>query len=367
MLNFKFSIPIGSKLKSKNYTMKFILAVIMLLSVNNAFFAQNKIIDKSEFFDENSLHVGKVKFITVKKSFIRANSVKKDTTVILKSFEFSKQHFLTKLIIYDNSNDREYNIVEFYKDGEIKQIFRRENGVMMLLRKQYFKNNNTQAYRINEYYASVLTGFYISTFKNKLVIKREHFIKDTLSEWNEYRYDKENRIIEQKYFSADNPNHETMLKKEKYTLSWYPEHLINYSYEKKLDTLITIKDRISVDKKEIRKRIKNELYTFEIIEKYDKLKLNDVFETYKSKDSTSEKMTFYEKDGNIRSQRITYETPNLIISTYKNYNPIFSTLEQKTITKIITEMDTRGNWIKKTYKDKDQVSKMITREIQYYN
>ena len=115
MLNFKFSIPIGSKLKSKNYTMKFILAVIMLLSVNNAFFAQNKIIDKSEFFDENSLHVGKVKFITVKKSFIRANSVKKDTTVILKSFEFSKQHFLTKLIIQMIENTISLNFIKMAK------------------------------------------------------------------------------------------------------------------------------------------------------------------------------------------------------------------------------------------------------------
>jgi hypothetical protein len=346
---------------------KYILTVIMLLSISNDLFAQNKVIDKSDFFDENSLHVGKVKSMIVKKSIIRANSMKKDTTVTLKSFEFSKQQFLKRLIVYDKSIDKEYNIVEFYKNGEIKQISRRENGVMMLLRTQLFKNNTTQAYRINEYYASVLTGFYISTFKDKLVVKREHFIKDTLSEWNEYRYDKENRIVEEKYFSADNPNHETMLEKEKYNLSWYPEHLINYSYKKKLDTLITIKDRISVDKEEIRKRIKNEFFTLEIIEKYDKLKLNDVFEIYKTKDSTSEKMTFYEKDGTIRSQRITYETPNLIISTYKNFSPIFNTLEQKTITAIDTVTDTNGNWTKKIYKENDEISKVIFRQIEYYN
>jgi hypothetical protein len=347
--------------------MKFIQSFILFIGVSTVCFAQNKIIDKSSFYDENSLHKGKVKFMTVKKSIIRANSDKKDTLVILKSFEFSKNQTLTKQIVYNQSIDKEYNIVEYYKNGEIKHIFRNENGSMMLLRTQLFKKNNSHPYRINEYYASVLAGFYISTFKNKLLKKQEHFIKNTLSEWNEYLYDKKNKIIEQKYFSADNPNHETMLENEKYTLSWYPEHLIKYSYEKKLDTLITIKNRISVDKKEIIKRIENETYTYEIIEKYDKLKLNDVFETYKTNDSISEKMTFYEKDGSIRSQRLTYETPDLIISIYKNYNTIYSTLEQKTITTIDTQKDKRGNWIKKTYKENDKTAKIISREIEYYN
>jgi hypothetical protein len=347
--------------------MKFLLTNTIIFFFSVYVFSQAKIIDKSNFLIEDLKHTGRVKSIILKDYNFQALSNKNDTLIVLRMYEFSKNNKLTAQFFFDKSIKNLYQRVAFYDNGEIRKISRNNNGTMITLIEQFFENENNYPYLIKKYNDfGIMNELYLSTFKKKLLVKREHFINDSLSEWNIYQYDKKNRLIEEKYFSSDNPTGALMKENEKYSLTFYPEHLIEYAYNQNSDTIIETKNRTSVNRKEIKKTVKKKLYTYEITNKFDTQKLKERVEIYKSKDSISEKRTHFDENGKLRSENLSITTPLLLTSITKNKD-FYSDSDRKISTEIHYEFDDKKNWIKKTYKQNGVIVKTTQREIKYYD
>ncbi|MBB1195126.1 hypothetical protein DNC80_15795, partial [Flavobacterium sp. SOK18b] len=180
-----------------------------------------------------------------------------------------------------------------------------------------------------------------------------------------YKYNEKNQLIEDLYLNPENDSDKTVVFKAENQLSFYPERLTKYEYKEIKDTLISIKIRPKFNVKEVTKKLKTKKYSLEIKEDYDNDYLKSRTLIYTNKDSIIVYTYYYKNNNEIKSYYITTTTKNNITSKWKTEGN-GNNEERNDIIKINIVNDKHKNWVKKTYSNKNQTTRIIERQIEYY-
>jgi len=348
--------------------MKSNVLLLFLLFSNPCIYSQKKPIDNNSKeilpIDFN----GCVKSIAIKSfSFDKKNETIDTTTIAYKVY-FAKNGNIAKQINFDKSLENEWKTIEYDELERIKTIKIKEDGKTRLISEQFFNNFSNYPDSTNIYHdGNKYKEKYINLFNKKNLIKQEYYAQDTLRHYNTYIYDKKNRLIKDNFYNTKNGFGITLGKsitgdKDEKTL--WPNDSTIYEYKKIKDTLITIKlERKGW--KEIKKELKSNIFTLEILEKYNRDFLENSRYTYKSKDSIFDCTYYYNEKREIRSFYKTITTPKSIISNWKN--DFFNNEERTETVNIEIEYDAYKNWIKKRYSKDKIVTSQVTREIEYHH
>jgi len=348
--------------------MKSNVLLLFLLFSNPCIYSQKKPIDNNSKeilpIDFN----GCVKSIAIKSfSFDKKNETIDTTTIAYKVY-FAKNGNIAKQINFDKSLENEWKTIEYDELERIKTIKIKEDGKTRLISEQFFNNFSNYPDSTNIYHdGNKYKEKYINLFNKKNLIKQEYYAQDTLRHYNTYIYDKKNRLIKDNFYNTKNGFGITLGKsitgdKDEKTL--WPNDSTIYEYKKIKDTLITIKlERKGW--KEIKKELKSNIFTLEILEKYNRDFLENSRYTYKSKDSIFDCTYYYNEKREIRSFYKTITTPKSIVSNWKN--DFFNNEERTETVNIEIEYDAYKNWIKKRYSKDKIVTSQVTREIEYHH
>lgn len=348
--------------------MKSNILLLFLLFSNPCIYSQKKPIDNNSKeilpIDFN----GCVKSIAIKSfSFDKKNETIDTTTIAYKVY-FAKNGNIAKQINFDKSLENEWKTIEYDELERIKTIKIKEDGKTMLISEQFFNNFSNYPDSTNIYHdGNKYKEKYINLFNKKNLIKQEYYAQDTRRYYNTYIYDKKNRLIKDNFYNTKNGFGITLGKsitgdKDEKTL--WPNDSTIYEYKKIKDTLITIKlERKGW--KEIKKELKSNIFTLEILEKYNRDFLENSRYTYKSKDSIFDCTYYYNEKREIRSFYKTITTPKSIVSNWKN--DFFNNEERTETVNIEIEYDAYKNWIKKRYSKDKIVISQVTREIEYHH
>ena len=328
-------------------------------------FSQNSKIDKKQIIPNEIDFNGNVKNITLTVYELNRKKEKIDTTKTISEIHFSKLKKILKINKFDKSLDNLWNITEFDDLERIKKISRKNEGKMFNAVMQYFSTENefpdSTTIDFNENYKEK----YINYFKDNLVIKQEHFVKDLLQDYRLYKYNEKNQLIEDLYLNPENDSDKTVVFKAENQLSFYPERLTKYEYKEIKDTLISIKIRPKFNLKEVTKKLKTKKYSLEIKEDYDNDYLKSRTLLYTYKDSIIAFTYYYKNNNEIKSYYITTTTKNNITSKWKTEGH-GNNEERNEIIKINIVNDKHKNWVKKTYSNENQITRIIERQIEYY-
>lgn len=344
--------------------MKNLLFVMLLLSFNLSFSQLNKI-DKKLQIPRNIDFKGCVKNITINDIVFNKKEDKTDTLKTISQTAFSSKGKIETIKFYDKTLDNVAKIIELEPLGRIKTISNKSGNTFVIFANQYFstKTEFPDSTFINR--GADYKEKYINHFKNNLVIKQEHFVNDSLVDYRLYKYNKQNQLIEELYLNPENISGESVVFKAENKISIYPERQILYEYNKVKDTLFTIKIHPKYKDKQVVKQIKKSGYNLEITDEYE----NNFFKRsrflYTSKDSISDISYYYNNKKEIRDYYKTFSTPQSITSKWKT-DGYSDNQERNTFTKIDIIYDKHHNWIKKTYSEKNIISYIIERKIEYY-
>lgn len=289
--------------------------------------------------------------------------------------EVNKIHFDKKGIIIKQWNCKKsiedlWQIIEYDNKGRIKTIFRKNNDKISLFAKQFFNDFSEYPDSLNIYRGEKgKTEQYINTFNGKLLVKQEFYTQDTLRHYNSYQYDKKSRLINELFINTKNGWGITIGKsitgnKDEKTLN--PNDHITYEYNLIKDTLVITKTNITPKHtyKEIKRVLKTKRYILEVKEEYDNDYLQNSTQIYTSKDSISHNIFYYNNKKEISRYYKTITTPN---SQIGNWNSEVNKGKESTQTiNIEIVLDKFNNWTKKTYLSDNIITRIITREIEYY-
>lgn len=333
-------------------------------------FSQNIVVDRFIMKPWDIDFKGYVKKITLKNFKFELKKEATDTVLSLSEFYFSKKGKLVQVKDYNKSLNDLSQIVDYDGIDRVNAISRKKNDVMSVILRQYFGQSTAYPDSIYIYrpeYSEIEK--YLNKFNKKLLVKQEHFINNKLKDSRTYKYDNKNRLIEDLYINPENESGESLKTSEAdgvYRMSFYPQRQTLYEYKQNKDTLFSVKIRPGkVSFKEVKKEIKKDKFSLEVIEGYE----GDYHEKstfiYKSKDSLSNITYYYKKKKEIDRYYKIFTTPEKIVSVIKS-DFYSDDAERISTTEIKTECDIHQNWIRKTYSENKKISKIIVREIEYY-
>ncbi|RVT79613.1 hypothetical protein EOD40_00430 [Flavobacterium sufflavum] len=321
----------------------------------------------------NDLKNAKVKTLNIDDISYTKQNNKIDTSKISTKIEFLKNGLFSKITTSNfNKYYKNQRLIEFDKSGRPIVIFNKRNDSLSVLAKQFFSNSRKQPDCINIYEKGKKLGEqYINHFKNNLLVKQEYFLQDTLKHYHQYTYDNKRQVIKEKLHNTPNGFGITWDKSitgDKTVKNLFPNDSTLYSYKTINDTLITIKNKTSSSFKEITKKYTNKDYILDIKEEYfrDFLERSTHTYTYNSKDSiTILNYSYYSNKEKTSYYKI---MENSKFSIYRRKSDFFNDKEEHTeTTQIETILDSHKNWIKKIYSKDNFISKIVTREIEYYD
>lgn len=346
--------------------MKNLILFFLLFLSKGAIHSQNNVIDKSLIIPKDIEFNGSVKKIIVKKLTINKNATNKDSLKGIAEVYFTKKGNIKTLKICNDLKTNFFSIVEFDNLNRIKKILHERDNNSTTFVEQFFRKTNEFADSTLIFRENNNIEKYINHFKRNLIIKEEHFYNNKLQDYRTYKYNNQNQLIEDLYSNPEIDTDETVVFKENYEISVYPERLTLYEHKKENDTIITIKIRPKSSIKEVIKNIKTNKFTLEINEKYKDESLKSTRTIYTSKDSISNISIHFKKNREIERYYKTFITPNkeLIVWT----NGISNNEKENTdVTHINIVFDKFKNWTKKIYSKNNLIIKILEREIEYYN
>lgn len=344
--------------------MKKIYLFIVLFQFGLVFSQQTKIDNKRIIPDDIDFN-SNVKKITLKIFDINTKAEKNDTTKTFSEIYFSKFKKILKINKFDKSIENLWSTIEFDNLERIKTISKKNNGKIFNSVIQYFSTDNEFSDSTNLYINESYKEKYINYFKNKLVIRQDHFVNDSLQDYRLYKYNDKNQLVEEMYQNPENDSDETVVSKADNQLSFYPEKFTKYEYKVIKDTLISIIIRPKYNLKKVTKKLKTKNYSLEIKEDFDNDFLENSRLIYKYKDSIIDLMYYYNDKKEIKSYYKTVTTQKNIISEGKTEG--YRNNEKRIdIINIDIIYDKFKNWIRKTYSKANLTTKIIEREIEYY-
>lgn len=333
-------------------------------------YSQNLVVDRFVMRPLNIDFKGHVQKIAIKDSKFETLKEKKDTVVTQSEFYFSKEGKLIQEKNFGKNLDDLTQIVDYSGIDKINTISRKKSDSFSVVLKQYFGEHSKYPDSIYIYrpeYSEVEK--YINNFENNSLAKQSRFSNNKLVDYRIYKYDSNNRLIEELYKNPENESGEEVTSKEvngTIRMSFYPQRQILYEYRVNNDTLIRIKIRPGkLVFKEVKKELKKKKYSLDIEEEYENEYLKRTAFLYKSKDSTASIITLYRGDKEISSCYKTFISPTKIISISKS-DFYSNNMERKSTIEIKTVFDTHNNWIKKTYFKDKKAENVIERKIEYY-
>ena len=345
--------------------------LLVFLCMNQLFvFSQNDAINRFVLPTKDIDFVGDVKNITIHHYSFSKNKKTVDTVKTINKILFDKKGIITKQFNCVKSIEDPWQTIEYDNKGRIKTIFRKNNDKISLFAEQFFNDFSEYPDSLNIYRGEKgKTEQYINTFNGKLLVKQEFYTQDTLRHYNTYQYDKKSRHLIESFINTKNGWGIVIGKsitggKDEKTLN--SNDYTTYGYSKSKDTMVITKTKFTPKHtyKEITKKLKSENFIIEIKEEYD----NNYFEkstfTYTSKDSISNNIFYYNNKREISRYYKTITTPN---SQIGNWNSEVNKEKESTQTiNIEIILDKFNNWTKKTYLSDNIITRIITREIEYY-
>lgn len=333
-------------------------------------FSQNIVVDNFVMKPRDIDFKGYVKKITLKNFQFNSKKETTDTILSLSEFYFTKKGKMFQQKDYNKSFNDLSQIVDYDENDRISAISRKKNNAMTIVLKQYFNQISRYPDSIcifRSEYSQIEK--YINKFHKKLLVKQERFVNNKMQDYRVYKYDNKNRLIEDLYINPENESGEGVKTSEAngiYKMSFYPQRETLYEYKENKDTLISVKVRPGKTSfKEIKKEIKKDKFSLEIIEEYEGDYHKNSRFIYKSKDSISDIRYYYKNKKEINDVYKTFITPEKIISVIKS-NFYSDHVDRISKVEIKIEYDLHHNWIKKTYSENKKISKIIDREIEYY-
>lgn len=345
--------------------MKKYFLITTLLIFNGFVYSQKNVIDKSFIIPKDIDFIDCVKKITLKKYNINKSETKIDTVKSIAEIDFTKNGDINILRTNDNLSLNFLLIVEFDNFNRVKRISRKNDDNLSISVEQYFNGkkefpDSTITYRENNNIEK-----HINHFKENLVIKQERFFNKVLQDYRLYKYNNDGQLIEDLYSNPEIDTDETVVFKDNYEISVYPERVTLYEHKIKNDTIITIKIRPKYSMTEVIKKYINTEFKVEIIEKFEKDYLKSARTIYNSKDSISDISIYYNENKEIERYYKTFKSLKNEISVWKN--GFSSHDEERTyMTKIDIIFDKFKNWTKKIYSKDGSVIRILEREIEYY-
>lgn len=311
-----------------------------------------------------------IKSITVFDYSINSSRNNIDTIKEVNKILFDKKGIITKQYNCVKSIEDLWQIIEYDNKGRIKTIFRKNNDKISLFVKQFFNEFSEYPDSLNIYRGEKdKTEQYLNTFNGKLLVKQGFYTQNTLRHYKSYQYDKKNRLIKESFINTKNGWGITIDKSitgnnDEKTLN--PNDNTTYEYNLIKDTLVITKTNITAKHtyKEIKRVLKTKKYTLEVNDEYDNDHLQNSTQIYTSKDSISHNIFYYNNKKEISRYYKTITTPN---SQIGNWNSEVNKGKESTQTiKIEIVLDKFNNWTKKTYLSDNIITRIITREIEYY-
>lgn len=343
---------------------KCILIFVLLFSA--LIYSQKNPVNEMDLIPGNSEYKNCVKNMIITNLYLSNSKDKNDTTKAISIIDFSRKGLIQQIKSYYSAYGNSWKISVFDKYGRVTTISQRKDNNIKIFVNQYFTGRNEfpDSTIINNY--ENYREKYINHFSNKLVIKQDHYVNDSLEDKRVYRYNNKNQIIEELYLNEENTTGETMVSDESngiHQLSFYPERQTLYEYSKKKDTVITVKIQPKYFRKEVIKKINNEKYSLEIIEKYKDNQLDEFTSTRTSEGMISKVHNRYNKNKHINNYYNTTTTDTGYIAKYTTYEN-----EPESIYKTDIEVvyDKFNNWVKKIYSNNKIISTIIERKIEYY-
>lgn len=300
--------------------------------------------------------------IRVKSSYFRKNLEELDTInrEYLAVFNDGK---LAKRISYAENDSSPSQSIVYDSLGRITMLKRKNHFNKKFKIVQYFSNPSQYPDSTNFYYNGKKNESYRNSFKDTLVIRQEHYRRDTLRTYSAFKYDKADRLIEQIKVNTKNGFGFTIGKSITGTedeKSLYPNDSITYEYHRVGDTLISQKFS-NGELEEISKAVTLTGIKTEIKEEYSRLGyLSEKTISRKYGDSINSIEYSFNKQKDTLSALKTHTDSQKIIWDYSGHYS-----KSKSIKTSETEKDNRGNWIiKREWLDGNLIS-VIIREISY--
>jgi hypothetical protein len=350
--------------------MKKIFFLLVLVFFNLCVFSQNIVVDRFVSKPWDIDFKGRVKKITLKNFKFELKKETTDTVLSLSEFYFSKKRKLVQVKDYNKSLNNLSQVVDYDGINRVFAISRKKDEVMSVVLKQYFGHRSMYPDSIHIFrpeYSQIEK--YVNNFNKTLLVKQEHYINNKLQDYRVYKYDSSSRLIEDLYINPENESGESLKTSEAsgtYKMTFYPQRQTLFEYKRIKDTLISVKVRPGKTSfKEVKKEIKDDKFSLEIIEEYegDYHKMSRFI--YKSKDSISNISYYYKNKKEVVRFYKTLTTPERIVSVIKS--DFYTNGDERiSITEIKTDFDVQKNWIRKTYSEDKKILKIITREIDYY-
>lgn len=302
--------------------------------------------------------------IRVKSSYFKKNRMELDTInrEYLAVFNNAK---LTKRISYTENDSTPSQTIVYDSLGRITMLKRKNHYDKKFKIVQYFSNTSQYPDSTNFYFNNNKNESYRNSFRDSLVIRQEHYRRDTLRTYSVFKYDEADRLIEQIKVNTKNGYGIIIGKsitgtKDEKTL--YPNDSITYEYHRAGDTLISQKYS-NGELDEISKAVTQPGVKTEIKEEYSRLGyLSERTIARKYADSTNSTEYRFNEEKDTLSALKTHKESKIIVWDYSGQYSGSTSMRTSE-----TENDNRGNWVIKRERLDGTLNSVIIREIIYCN
>ena len=170
------------------------ILLFLILIQSGIIFSQKTKIDKKQIIPIDIEFKGNVKKITLKTLDLNKKVDKIDTTKIISEIFFSKLKKIFKINKFDKSLENLWSVTELDELERVKTISRKNEDKMINSVIQYFSNETEFPDSTSIYSSENYKEKYINYFKNKLVIKQNHYVNDSLQDYRLYKYNDKKQI-----------------------------------------------------------------------------------------------------------------------------------------------------------------------------
>lgn len=320
-------------------------------------FSQSKIADNFYNIPKELNCSGKIKSVKIKNWQFDFN--KKDTLVSVIEGHYLENGQLS-LLVYNNKYFSKK--IKFNDNGTLDEILNKEEKVLL---KQFFNKSKEHPDSIIIFRSNEWTEKYVNTFNENLVVKRTHYNNNKIEDYREYIYYDDGRLKEESYYNPDNPKGERIVSNDsngEYVLSFYPLNKLEYKYDLKNDTIISVIIKPDLNKKCVTKKTSKLNKDFNLTKTYENDELIEIIQIEKLKDSIVTLKSYF-KEGKLYRYYNTFENNEKLLTKWTSFE---GDKESEYTIYFKTLCDKNGNWIRREEIVNGITNNFTIREIDYY-